>query len=514
MGWALPIKGDRQVTGLLERQPDQTGASVWIGSGLPAVGLAAGTSVDEDGVAAARLLMKGCDPRTGARLVKASVRAHPDARLPVAPLIEVIDTAAHQRGGTVADSLAHAPQQLLLLERQRRMVRRFGAGQRYLVGPLQKLARAAGVTLDDVYGPEELSRARAHAGERVSDRVSGWSVVLDLPKSDSVLAELMPPRDEQAYRSLIRQARQDTVRELEGWVGYGVGGQDGGLVRLAADGLLGWSTERISARPLVAGTHGDPHVHVFVVIANLARCQDGVWRSIAHSGRDLMRHTRAADEFFKARVRALAWERFGVCRERARNDQAWEIPGAPVELGSSLFSTRAEAVKAETGADAPAETRKRVSTRQRLPMSSAGPAELRAHWRRQAAGLLGGESVLDAGISAAAPGPDIVQRRKHSDLTPAELATTLFAPDTGLLAQAEEFSHAHLLAVLAEALPYGLDGSPGRLDALAHQILALAEHVQQLPSLGSTLMSSTARCTTHVHGMSDNTCAFGEGHQA
>lgn len=101
--------------------------------------------------------------------------------------------------------------------------------------------------------------------------------------------------DERAYRELVHEAKDDTLRVAEQLIGYAGGSEDGEPVRIATGGLLGWSVEHHAARPLGDGQPGDPHLHLHVVIANMALCEDGTWRSIANSGRDLYRHAAVLD---------------------------------------------------------------------------------------------------------------------------------------------------------------------------------------------------------------------------
>ena len=92
-------------------------------------------------------------------------------------------------------------------------------------------------------------------------------------------------------------------------------------------------------------------LHLHVAIGNLARCEDGKWRSIANSGRDLYRHVAAADAFFKARVRALSAERSGVRRDYREQARSWEVEGVPEEVRDA-FSRRSSAVTAVVGEEA------------------------------------------------------------------------------------------------------------------------------------------------------------------
>lgn len=345
MAWVTEISADEQVDYRLSRQAgcgvvdgagqqieagqddqvdyrlesDADGVLVWIGSGLDAVGLTAGTVMTPDGEAAARRLMKGCHPATGARLIttKTSVRADEKAALTVAPLLRAIEAKAAEEGVEPAALLEGKPKQQKVLAQQQRMVNRKGEAQRLHVETVRKLARATGIDLDAVYGKDAIEFAWKHKDLRVDSRVRGWDIVLDLTKSDSTLDGLMPDLDERTYREIVHQAKDETLRMAEQMVGYAVGSEDGEPVRIATGGLLGWSVEHRAARPMGDGQPGDPHLHLHVVIANMALCEDGKWRSIANSGRDLYRHAAVLDAVFKGHVRQLTYERFGVRRVQA-----------------------------------------------------------------------------------------------------------------------------------------------------------------------------------------------------
>ncbi|MFF9733686.1 relaxase domain-containing protein, partial [Streptomyces albidoflavus] len=83
-------QGDRALEYRLREEGEA--ALVWMGSGLAAVGLTEGAVLDEEGKEAARRLMAGCHPQTGARLIRTqtSVRAHPLAKLTTARLVGAI----------------------------------------------------------------------------------------------------------------------------------------------------------------------------------------------------------------------------------------------------------------------------------------------------------------------------------------------------------------------------------------------------------------------------------------
>lgn len=529
MAWVTEINADEQVDYRLSRQAgcgvvagdgrqveagqddqvdyrlesDADGVLVWIGSGLDAVGLKAGTVMTPDGEAAARRLMKGCHPVTGARLIttKTSVRADQKATLTVAPLLRAIEDKAAEEGVEPAALLDGKPKQQKVLAQQQRMVNRKGEAQRLHVETVRKLARATGVDLEAVYGREAVEFAVEHQDLRVDSRVRGWDLVLDLTKSDSTLDALMPELDERAYRELVHEAKDDTLRVAEQLIGYAVGSEDGEPVRISTGGLLGWSVEHRAARPMGDGQPGDPHLHLHVVIANMALCEDGKWRSIANSGRDLYRHAAVLDAVFKGRVRELAYERFGVRRVQAETTRAWEIEGIPEQLRDS-FSRRGALVNEKAGEDASLEDKMRVSAATRRAKHTADANGMRASWRQRAEAL--GIDV-DAMVAEAAPGPPGPDGGAAVDgpgggpriPPPSDIAAVVFHPETGVTATKKDFTRAELMAAVVNALPYGFGSADlTEVQRLVDDVLRVEGYAVALPHLGSTVMSSTDRYTT------------------
>ncbi|MEV5598893.1 MobF family relaxase [Streptomyces sp. NPDC052496] len=528
MAWVTEIRADEQVDYRLSRQAgcgvvdgagqqveagqdgqvdyrlesDADGVLVWVGSGLDAVGLKAGTVMSTEGEAAARRLMKGCHPATGARLIttKTSVRADEKATLTVAPLLRAIEAKAAGQGVEPAALLEGKPKQQKVLAQQQRMVNRKGEAQRLHVETVGKLARATGIDLDTVYGQDAVEFAWGHKDLRVDSRVRGWDIVLDLTKSDSTLDGLMPDLDERTYREIVHQAKDETLRMAEQLVGYAVGSEDGEPVRIATGGLLGWSVEHRAARPMGDGQPGDPHLHLHVVIANLALCEDGKWRSIANSGRDLYRHAAVLDATFKARVRQLAYERFGVRRVQSETTRAWEIEGIPEQLRDA-FSRRAALVNETVGEDASREDKMRASAKTRHAKHAFDATGMRASWRQRAETL--GIDV-DAMVAEAAPGPPGPDGGAAVDgpggpriPPPDQIARIVFDPETGVTASRKEFTRAALMAAVVNALPYGF-GSADLTDLqhLVDDVLRVEGYAVALPHVGSTVMSSTDRYTT------------------
>ncbi|MEU1826668.1 MobF family relaxase [Streptomyces abikoensis] len=490
-----PLASDAQVDYRMQAAEDS--GLVWIGEGLPDAGLVAGTVLGEAGKDAARALANGVHPVTGERLVRAELRAHPRSQLTGARLVEAVEAAAEAAGMEPLDLFRGKPKQRKKYETLARMVHQQGERHRLQVGSLHRLARAAGLDLADIYEAEELADARAHEDERINVRVRAYDLVADLPKGDSVLWALLAEQHEESFRDLVHQAKREAFAQLETWIGYGLASEDGKLQRIATGGLLGWTVEHQSARPVDDDTPGDPHLHVHIVIANLARCEDGQWRAIANGGMDLHRHARAFDALFKGRVRALAGERFGVRYERDALTRSWNVVGIPEALREH-YSRRAAQVEAVAGADASREEKLRVSAETRHAKHDTGTLDLRANWRQQAQDL---GIDIDAMIAAAAPGPP----GPDSGLTagpgggpqvppPTQIAAEVFSPTRGLTAHEKTFSHAQLLAAVANACPHGL--GDGELEGLADEVLKVQGYARALPHRGSALMSNTARYTT------------------
>ncbi|GGV45270.1 hypothetical protein GCM10010293_53180 [Streptomyces griseoflavus] len=490
---ARPIADD-QIDNGMEAAGD--GMLVWVGEGLSEVGQASGTHLDETGKQAARALTKGNHPLTGEQLVRSELRAHPRAKLTGARLVEAVEAAAKVAECEPVDLFIGKPKQAKKWVTLARMVRQKGERHRLQIDSLHRMARAAGLALEDVYDAGQLVEARVHERDRISIRIRAYDLVADLPKSDSTLWALLAERHEKDFRALVHQAKREAFAELEQWIGYGLAGEGGELHRIATGGLLGWSLEHQSARP-IDDTPGDPHLHVHIVIVNLARCADGQWRAVANGGMDLHRHAKAFDALFKARVRALTHERFGVVRTRSPRTGAWEIEGIPEPLRDH-YSRRAAQVDAIVGADAGREEKLRVSAETRHAKHDTGTIDLRAAWRRRAEGL--GHDV-DATVAAAAPGPPgpdgpLAVGGSDGPRTPPpeRIAAEVFDPQRGLTASDTEFSKAQLLARVADACPLGLEAN--ELETLAERVLAVKGYAQALPLRGSQLMAHTERYTT------------------
>jgi hypothetical protein len=213
----------------------------WTGNGLREVGIEPGTVLGEDAKDAARAIMSGRDPATGTVLVSPKMALDPRGKLPATPLLNAIGdvhatpVAGRAEAISAADKMAG-----LRLARMTRGVAKEGEAHKIPVSDAARIARAAGLELDEIYGKEKVKQASEFAGRKVRTGNRGYDLTLDLPKSVSVLWALADPvlaaRIEAAFTAAVRE----TVSVVEQWAGYGLAGHHGDgerAVRVESSGL-------------------------------------------------------------------------------------------------------------------------------------------------------------------------------------------------------------------------------------------------------------------------------------
>ncbi|MFB7619273.1 MobF family relaxase [Kitasatospora sp. NPDC056181] len=472
----------------------------WIGSGLAEVGLVAGDVVDKD---AARALMAGTDPNTGQQLVRVKVEVDPRAKLSGAVLLDAV-TAAAERAGVDVDQLLDDDKLTDRLARIARQVKKEGDAHRVPVDAVEDIAAAAGLDVAALYDADELALARKHRDDRVSVRNAGHDLTLDLPKSYSSLVGVADDVLAAALEDTFLDACRDTFGAYEDWIGYTMRGHHGDgkrAERADSSGLLGWMTTHRSARPVGAGP-GDPHLHVHITFANMARTiDDGKWRAPGAGGRDAHRHALAADALVKARLRELTAARFGIRWERSPETGAWEVVGIPQELRTA-FSRRHLQIADAVTEGMTAREQKLVA--QQLAERKSDQTSERADWLQRARRVEVDGRPLDvaAMVRAATPGwngpggaptgpagPDGPQLP-----SPERIAAWIWREDGGLVESTKVVSRAAVLAAVIDACPRGL-ASAEQAEQLTDQVLAVEGHAVRLPDQGADHMSNAARFT-------------------
>jgi conjugative relaxase-like TrwC/TraI family protein len=506
-GCSLSAGGDDQVAYRLESDRPLE----WVGEGLHEVGIEPGTAIDDAGKAAARALSDGVDPSTGEVLVAPKMAVDPRAKLPAGPLVAAVRAAA-ERAGTTPAGLLEEPRVVARYGRLQRGVAREQTrtdgpeggrpdvdtvAHRAPVGDLQRVADAAGITLDDLYAADELAAAREHADARVVVGNRGYDLTLDLPKSYSVLTAMADPETAAELEDVYLDAVRETVGAVQQWAGYGMRGHHGDGVRaqrVDGTGLLGWMTVHRTARP-VAGQAPDPHLHAHLTFVNMVRGTDGRWSTIGAGGRDLHRHAHAADALVKARLRQVTRERWGMRWVRDERTGAWEVAAVPADLRARM-SKRAGQVADRLQADgvdpeqASTEQAKTAAAKSREAKQRPGAGgDLRAEWHAQAAAAGVDPAAL---VAEAMPGPE--HAPAPVDVPPAAIAEWVFREEDGLTGHRKVTSRADVLAAVMDATRSGvadLEEAEHLTDAVLADELAVP-----LPATGAVHLSNSERFTT------------------
>ncbi|QVJ03473.1 relaxase domain-containing protein (plasmid) [Nocardiopsis eucommiae] len=446
-----------------------------------------------------RAVMAGVDPRSGRELVAPKMAVDPRAKLAARPLVEAVERIAEAAHMSPAELLAGSERSAKRYARLMRGLHRDGDAHQAPIKDLSAIAAEAGVGLEVLYDKQALAQATAHADSKVRVGNRGYDLVLNMPKSVSVLYGLADPAMAAQIEELYLRAVNETVAGVEQWCAYGVSGHHGdgrSAERVGSSGLIGSVTLHRSARP-VNGQVGDPHIHAHVMLANMVRCSDGTWRTMASGGRDLHRHVQAAGELAKARVRELLTQQLGVRWQRCAHSGEWEIVGIDPQVRGA-FSARAHQVKGAAGKGASATSKRAHARKSAHAKQDVSQLDLRTAWADRAAvsGIDPERLVREAtgrwDQGTPGPSPD-----RGPDQGPPDLGTVaarVWDPEFGVTATTKTTTRAKVLAAVADACPVGV-GSAVELEALTDAVL---EHPMavRLPRQGSSHLSHADRFTS------------------
>ncbi|MDT0459152.1 MobF family relaxase [Streptomyces sp. DSM 41527] len=359
------------------------------------------------------------------------------------------------------------------------------------------MAKAAGLTPEDVWDAEEIKAALLEGRVQVGNR--GADVTLDLAKSKSAFLAYAPEEIAAQVEGIYTAAGRESIGALERWTAYAMRGHHGDgdeAEKMATSGFSGWMMVHRAARPVDGAPYGDPHFHLHFTLANMVKGTDGKWSTMASGGRDLHRHTRATQSLMNARIRRELTDTFGISFRREERTGAWEIAAIP-EATIRLFSKRDSQVRdllTKLGIDyETATTRERTAASTASKAAKNGEAAgvgddvLRAYW--QAEGRAAGDDP-DA-IAASA----MEQDRANQTPTLDELCAQVFDPKTGLTAHAKEFTHAAAIAAVLDALPYGV-ADAAEAEQLTTSVLRHAGYAVQLNPKGARHLTHADRYTT------------------
>jgi conjugative relaxase-like TrwC/TraI family protein len=435
----------------------------WAGRGAAALGLS-GPITDTDERLLAGLL-SGALP-DGQPVAGPVWRPDPAGRLPVAPLLAAVRTAAADRGVIVEEFLGDPA-----LARFAELAGRVDADPRTAVSAnkLGGLAAAAGVDPADVYG-ERWGDAVAAAGRKVNVRRAGVDGPVSAPKSVSVLWALADPATREQVLAAHRRAVDEAVAYLERTAGHALRGHQGDGQRaekVSTDGLIVAAFDHHTSRA------DDPQLHTHLVITNLLHGVDGRWSAL--DTRALFRAQRTAGYLYQATLRGELTTRLGVRWSRVEKGVA-EIDGIPASL-RRVFSTRRQAIEARLAAIGRAGTRAaQVACLDTRPAKTGRNVEqLGADWRARAeAHQPDIRRVVRSVLARTGPLPAL------STLDAGRIAATLLGPD-GVTATRTGFDRAELTRALLEQLPAGTPVGCAEVETLVDRLLADPQVLTLIP---------------------------------
>ncbi|TDV45342.1 MobF family relaxase [Actinophytocola oryzae] len=476
----------------------------WIGRGLPEFGLdglTAGAELTTEQHDLARSLMAGKHPVTGEQLVAPKLAVPADAKVPLGPLVAAAQALAAERGLDDPVDMFAKPKQRSAFNTAVRAVARRGDAALLRVDDALALAETAGLEAEQVWPDVDLLATYSNLYEpqavvdeagkpeldengqpkieltprRVPVGIVGFDIGITLPKSASLLLAFLPDDLVAQVEASYTAAIERTFGWVEGRTSYVRRGKhgDGHAARQEQTaGFAGWVMTHRAARPVGDAAVGDPHWHVHITIANMAKAPDGTWLTVAAGGRDLMRHAPAIDKVTQAQVRAFLHNQLGITFTRSARTGVWEVAQIPDEA-IRYFSKRGQQVSAVlqqlgySNADVSA-AEARILTREsrsaKSETTAASDATLRGLWRADAVrGGLDPDTLMDRVLTAYRSGMTTGPVEANHELEARfgisldDLVAKLTDPEHGLTAHARRFSHLDAVAAVADALPHGAE---------------------------------------------------------
>ena len=174
---------------------------------------------------------------------------------------------------------------------------------------------------------------------------AGYEMTLTCPKSFSVAAFVADPSTRERWLECVRDAARQATDELMAKVAHGRTGHEGDGQKATAIRGLGYaatvSIESYS-REL------DPHLHGHVMVPNRIICADGIERTMATGGTDLLNHSWWFQAQFERCLRKLSTERGLVTGwEFDFAGRQWDVAGADSDV-MDFYSQAQAQVRAET----------------------------------------------------------------------------------------------------------------------------------------------------------------------
>jgi conjugative relaxase-like TrwC/TraI family protein len=215
------------------------------------------------------------------------------------------------------------------------------------------------------------------------ERRAGWDATFIAPKSVSLQALV---GNDARLLAAHRVAVTTALTELERFVQTR---QHGGQERVTTGNMIAATFTHVAARPSQSGhAQGlgpDPHLHTHVVLMNMTRRADGVWRAVEPL--ELYRSQEHATAVYRTTL-AREVQRVGYRIARTGQLGAWELEGFS-RTQIEQFSQRRQDISRylqERGLDSPAAAQ--IAAHQtRLPKEGRDETALRVEWMARAAAI-------------------------------------------------------------------------------------------------------------------------------
>ena len=204
----------------------------------------------------------------------------------------------------------------------------------------------------------------------------GFDLTFRGPKSVSVLFGI----GDDSTRAQVVAAHEEAVDAAVGWLeAQAARSRRGhnGVTTVGVDGFVAAGFRHRSSRA------GDPHLHTHVLVANLARGDDGRWATL--DGRLLYANARTAGFLYEAHLRHAMTRRLGVDWRPATNGIA-DVDGIPTPVLRAFSKRRVEieAHLAERGQSSARAADVAALATRRAKAYDVDVNRLRAGWRAEA----------------------------------------------------------------------------------------------------------------------------------
>jgi conjugative relaxase-like TrwC/TraI family protein len=308
-------------------------------------------------------------------------------------------------------------------------------------------------------------------GRFAGREIAGWDLTFRAPKSVSLLAAL----GDLDTAAVVKDAHDAAVDAAFGYIERSAARSrtgKNGVNQIDVNGLVAAGFRHRTSRA------GDPHLHTHMLVANMAECVDGKWRTL--DGRLLLLHAKTAGCLYEAHLRYELTRRLGVEWGPVHEGIA-DVVGIDQEVLNHFSDRRKEIDEHldEVGfRSARAAQLATLETRKAKDLSADG-GSIRGVWDAKAAKIgFDPVSLTDAvdRVSRAAP------------VTNRDVLFDGLLTGTGLTERASSFDRRDVLRAIVDRLPAG--ATVADIEDMADELIRHPEVVRLVETDRPGLLSS------------------------